>query len=259
MRVALCYSGLTRNFWDCIESHRIHIFNKLNPDIFIHTWSKIGSNKSPHWYTDRYNFEEHTKEIIAQENLNVDFIIREYKPKKIVVEYPNIEYFYNTFFCQENPNFFNNVMMHYGINYANSLKTDYEKINNFKYDLVIRCRFDLFFENIIFEGTFIDGLKNGTIYLAPNENMDRPFTEHMKKILNDVGTKYMPNDQFAYGNSEAMDYYSSVYMVYKTNFNTYIKHPEGVLSEHLWSKNLSIFKDIQVNDSIRMRLQSRYW
>jgi hypothetical protein len=255
MRVAICYSGLVRNFWDCIDSHKKLILDILKPDVFIHTWSKIGSNQSPHWYNHSYNLNQHIHEIGLQQELDVDQIENLYNPTKIIIENPDIKHFYDKFYCDTNPNFFNNVMMHYGIDCANRLKKQYEQTHNFKYDIVIRCRFDLYFESIVFD----DIINHNTIYLAPNENMDNPFTESMKALLNKDGNKYMPNDQFAYGSSEAMDYYSSVYDVYEKDYDFYHKHPESILTQHLWTKNTSQFNNIQTNSSIKMRIQSRYW
>lgn len=260
MKVALCYSGLVRNFLDCINSHKQFIINKLNPDIFIHTWSKIGSNKLPHWYNSNYNVNQHIDEIELQKNLDIQQINTLYSPKQIVVEYPDIQHFYDRFYDNSYPSFFNNVMMHYGVCRSNTLKSDYEHTHNFKYDMVIRCRFDLFFEDVVFHNESINDIAhNNAIYLAPNENIDIPFTEAMKKLLEKQGIKYMPNDQFAYGNSSAMDYYSSVYNIFEKDYNFYYKHAEGILTQHLWTKNISEFNNIKINNSVKMRIQSRYW
>lgn len=254
MKVALCYSGLVKNFNDCVDSHKKFIIDKFETDIFIHTWSKIGSKTLPNWYNDNYSLDKHIEATESQDSVDIKYFIDHIKIKKILIEYPDIRYFYNKFHDDNNQKFFNNCMMHYSINKANALKTEYESDNNFKYDMVIRCRFDLYFEKLIIEN-FI----SNTIYLPPNQNMDVKFDPRMLNLLKTQGFSYMPNDQFAYGCSDSMNYYSSIIDNIKNNFNYYTHHPEGVLSEHLWFKNHSMFKNIEINNNINMRIQSRYW
>lgn len=253
MKVALCYSGLVRNFHDCLSSHKNFIIDRYKPDIFIHTWSKIGSNTLPHWYTEEYSLEKHIDETEKQNNIDAKSIIDILQPKKFLIEYPDILYFYNKFYS-DNYNFFNNVMMHYSINKSNNLKKEYENNYSSKYDMVIRCRFDSYFENLEIKNY----LKN-TIYLPPSQNMDVQFSKEMLESLERLGPVYMTNDQFAYGCSESIDYYSAVIDYMIKDINYYTKHPEGVLAEHLWLKNNSQYKNIQINDTILMRIQSRYW
>lgn len=44
MKVALCLSGQSRTFKRCFKSQKKHIIDRLNPDIFIHTWT-FGGNR----------------------------------------------------------------------------------------------------------------------------------------------------------------------------------------------------------------------
>lgn len=265
MKVALCLSGLTRNFVDCVNTHKKFFIAPYNTDVFIHTWSKEGSNTLPHWYTQQYSLNRHQIDLENQKNTDINRIISQYSPKKILIEYPDINYFHRNFFSETSPSFFNCVMMHYSINRANNLKKEQEIYNGFKYDIVIRCRFDSYFENIDFLDTLteISTLANNkiynTIYLPPAQNVDVRFNTEMLHLLEKQGVSYMPNDQFAYGSSQSMDYYCSIFDSMKKNSDFYVKHPEGVLSEHLWSKNTSNIKNIQINNSIKMKIQSRYW
>jgi hypothetical protein len=254
MRVALCLSGLTRNFFDCIDTHKKYFVDPYETDVFIHTWSKSGSNTLPHWYNEGYSVNKHKLNLELQSNSDINAIINGYKPKKILIEYPDIDYFYQKFYTTNAPNYFNTIMMHYSINKSNSLKKEYEENNNFKYGVVIRCRFDSYFINIDMSEVLDD-----TIYLPPNQNIDLQFTTEMLKLLDKNGPRYMPNDQFAYGSSDAMDYYCSVFDIIKNDCNYYIKHPEGTISEHLWTKNNSKYKNIKINNTIQMKIESRYW
>lgn len=265
MKIALCLSGLVRNYHECKESHIYFFIEKLNADVFIHTWSKVGSSQLPHWYNDGYTLEKHRESIKNQQDTNGQQIVEVYSPKNIEIEYPDIDYFYQNFNYQTSTNekyyyFFNTIMMHYSIKKSNNLRKTYEKIHNFKYDIVIRCRFDLFFEkaDLSFKN-LKDCIENDTIYLPPNENTDNIFNENMKIMLENIGPSYMPNDQFAYSNAEAMDYYCSVFDIFQKDPDRYTKHPEEVLSQHLWKKNTSKYKNIKIDTSIKMNLQSRKW
>ena len=78
----------------------------------------------------------------------------------------------------------------YSIHKCNELKKNYEIENNFKYDFVIRTRYDFGLS----EPIYIDNFDRNIIY-APNDNSHA----------------YGFNDQFAIGSSENIDIYSDVY------------------------------------------------
>jgi hypothetical protein len=65
----------------------------------------------------------------------------------------------------------------------------------------------------------------------------------------------MPNDKLAYGNSESMDYYSSIYSFFNQDIDHYPHHGEATISDHLWIKNNSIYKHIKINNNIKMKIQ----
>jgi hypothetical protein len=237
MKVAICLSGQTRNWKSSYQSIKNQIIEKYNADVFIHTWDVFGK-MIPHHYIKNYNdnFDE----------INYEFI-KNYKPKKIQIDWPK----YDTFKQKINESrFYNTLMMWYSIDKSNQLRKEYEFENNIKYDIIIRCRFDLFFENFV-----INDVNKNTIYLPPNENIDNPFTIEMKKMLLEMGTKYMPNDQLAYGVPDVMEYYCSVYDILNNNIYEYIHHPEGLLTQHLWEKNNKI--KVEINDSILMKINRK--
>lgn len=249
MKVALCLSGQSRTFEKCYPSQLAHIINKYNCDVFIHTWCYNGYNKSPEnlHYRPEYNIDNYDK------YLNDNYIISNkifflYKPKKCIVEYPDKSFFIKKLQSNIKHGFFNTIMMQYGVYMSNKLKSEYELERKIKYDIVIRCRFDLSFTNVelIFNNV-------NTIHIPPNENTNVSFDPNMKRLLETQGPSYMTNDQFAYGSSDAMNYYSSLYDLYTKNINCYIDHPEGMLSQHLWKFNKSQYKPF-TNDKILMEI-----
>ncbi len=246
MRVALCLSGQTRTFENVFYTQFTHIIKKYKTDIFIHTWLYNGLYpKTPDnlHYCREYKIENHDR-YLTNDYLNDKRLLELYIPKKCLLEYPEKNYFIGKI-QSENKQFFNALMMHYSIYSCNELKKQYEIDNSFLYDIVIRCRFDLFFQRCDLV------LKDyNTIYLPPHANVNNPFTDSMKRILEKDGPSYMPNDQFAYGSSSAMDYYSSLYKNYIKKQSMYPNHPEGMLSDHLWKFNKNY--KIEINSNILM-------
>jgi hypothetical protein len=167
------------------------IIKPFNADVFISTWNFSG----------------------------IENIIRIYNPMLIRIE--DYEDFYmrqniyknNIIYNKDNDVIFNSIYpMFYKIYDCGLLKKEYESLNNFKYDLVIRSRFDLIFGNIhtsCSKEPYIDemsleeiddSIKNDVIYLRKD-----PFVGN--KIINDWIW-----DQFAFSNSKTMDIYNSTYL-----------------------------------------------
>lgn len=96
--------------------------------------------------------------------------------------------------------------MFYSVMMSNQLKLKYEEDNNFKYDLVIMVRSDLFFD--IDTNFVLD-----TNVLNINDNMYSGI--HVNKFL---------NDHFCISSSENIDKYSSLYK----NINEYVTNDEMV-------------------------------
>ena len=237
MRVALCLSGQTRNWLGCRDTIKKYVIEPLNADVFFHTWSVKGQKLSYHTPMDSM-----VPDIPIVGNLE-EF----YKPIASIIEVPD----YDTFKKIKPSYYYNTLMMHYSIWRVNELKKEYENTNSMKYDVVIRCRFDL----EIHKFDIVDTLPNivDTIYLPPNQNMDIQFNESMAEAFKVTGIKYMPNDQLAYGSSTGMDYYSKLWEIQSNDINEYINHPEGALTEHFWNKNKSGFK-ADVNPNILMKI-----
>lgn len=270
MKVALCLSGQSRTFKQCFRSQKKHIIDPLNADIFIHTWTFSGHRDIHSTHNHQYDVKKYQNYVNSYKYVTpVTDIIRIYKPKNISVEYPNYNFFinkiksskrygpddgFNKLFDNNNKyKWFNLLMMYYSIFMSNKLKKQYEDANNFKYDIVIRCRLDLYFKQFIIDHTIQQIIEN-VIFLPPNEDIDIKFSPVMKEQLVKEGPAYMPNDKLAYGNSLAMDYYSSIYNFFHQDVDYYPHHGEATISDHLWYKNNSIYKNIQVNNKIKMKI-----
>lgn len=158
MKVALCLSGHIRNLEENYESIKKNLLDHYDTDIFIHTWDTYG------WRVEGNNIsvdEDGFKGFDYYSGLiNKNKILELVKPKEIVVDYYTD---YESKFVEKAKNYVNlkhpdkdrpsnMVSMWYKIFKCNEIKKDYELKNNFKYDIVIRSRADLYyFEPIINE------------------------------------------------------------------------------------------------------------
>ena len=235
-KIAVCISGQLRNI-----SHKSPIFDLLNSikcDMFVSTWSERGSTSAYDRYLPSSYIAELLLERASSGNFNYDLtlfrseypslyecfykdeIIDKKEIKKIFtskLKDLNIEEFPKTFDNDNTlagvtyPEEFYKYMpirykyslpMYYMIYKADLLRQKYEKEHNFVYDVVIRVRPDISFNDLTEILDIIDNkdLKNNAIY-APDSINKNTFV----------------NDMFAIGNSKVMSIYSSVF----TKLNDY--------------------------------------
>jgi hypothetical protein len=164
-RVAICLSGLIRTGIEAFPSFK-SFFQHLNADIFFHTWDT--------------------------EKDKVQKIIDLYEPKSYLITPPKIFQRFEIF-----------GPMLYSIMMSNEQKKNYEIENNFRYDLVIKTRFDLVFYpgNRFPEHPIIPR----TIF-CPNGNAGvNPVDFEMHGI----------NDIIFWGDSESMDIATNTFFAYR--------------------------------------------
>lgn len=211
MKIAFCLSGHLRSYQQTFGALYKHILQPLNPDVFIHTWDFIGV--SPH-------IDLHFKKIpTISKRKEIENI---YKPKAFLVEKLNLhlgERYRSLVVDKRSPNAI--VNMFYKIYQADLLRQRFELIHG-KYDIVIRARADLLFEKPIDPDDLAKASENGHIYL--------PNCGHFDGL----------NDQFAFGNSEAMKEYSSCYMEISNIAKDIPFRPEVLMKEHLVKKKISL-------------------
>lgn len=206
-KIALCLSGQPRYLEEGFKQLSKIILN-YDVDVFIHTWwddsyvNKVFDFSPMNTYNRTGVWEYNTKELIQSL----------YTPKKIIIE-PQKDFnkHVNVNFEKQSP--ISLYSMYYSILQSNKLKTEYENENNFKYDCVIRSRFDILINTFNLELDSIDLTK---IYVSGEIN---PY----------------PNDQFAFSNSKNMDYYSDLFnnidYYYNNGFREFVN--EKILKYHL--------------------------
>lgn len=195
MRTALCISGQLRSFDNpaILKNLYKHIIEPLKADVFIDTWYDRGDS----FYAQSAKINP---KYDVRENIEANKVQELYNP--IMMKIEDFRYWKENLIPQDlNRNIIKNgvpyiggTAMFYKIFGANNLKTEYETENNFKYDLVIRSRFDLIFYKPIED----DYLKNLNVLW----NNNGPA----------IYMNYRVHDTFNFGNSNIMDTFSNIYL-----------------------------------------------
>ena len=185
MKVALCLSGLTRSVsygWPLLERYLVRPYGSK---VFIHTWDI--DNGGVRSQSDDKKFEWMPSFLDGRSK--DAFINEEMKPAKYVIE---------NFADWSSSHLHSSAhAMYYSIYAANELRKQYEQETQESFDIIIRARMDIFFEN----------------FLAP---------EYLENVIKDPHLVYgaLPGnkpdhrfvtDVFAIGSPCAMEIYSSVW------------------------------------------------
>lgn len=200
LKIALLLSGGVRNFKDTFSSFKHYVLDELNPDVFLYG---VENNEGCDKNSEDFNELFKPKSTIINKKEFYDNII---KPQYNYI--PSSYYsFYNVYQC-------------------NKLRIKYQEDNNFKYDLVIRCRLDTFWFRKIDDDELNIAKEN---ILIPKEWC---FKEVHQKALSDI---------FAIGNDELMTNYSNLFENLKLYCSEYNFHPETLTGIHLEKQNIRYY------------------
>lgn len=204
MKIAICISGQPRSVktgYDYMKNNLLNPYKDHEIDFFIHTWAN--DSKTSDLYDSIYEVKSDRIDIpLNKKYINARF------PKIDSPAYPA----------------FNTYSMFYSVFHANQLKKDWEDEKGFKFDVVVRTRFDF----LINKNMDFSDIQSGKIYVPDCRNdPNRIFC----------------TDQFAYGTSEVMDLYSNTYQ------NLNYLYDKGVImnGEHMLSANLGAYGLIREN------------
>ena len=144
MKVALCLSGHLRTYDKTYESIYKELYDKYEVDTFISTWKNLGNKK--------YAADDPLPE---GELVDVETVKKIYNPVTISMDDAEIEpiaqklkkLFENCKFGNGDKMSQLSIML-YKIWHANEMRRAYENQNKFKYDVVIRARFDVYLKYI---------------------------------------------------------------------------------------------------------------
>jgi hypothetical protein len=192
MRVALCISGLPRSVKRCHGNINEVFISPFNPDIFTYFWkANIETRESSPNLDFRHEITQAHVRYPAVTNVVIE-------PSTSLLQ----EYFKeNNFNVADMMSVLRDkrrhcLSMYKAIYEVNRLKTRHEIQNQFKYDLVMRIRTDVSFRGFTSRNLpILEG------YIS--------IPQRKKLVAGGYG------DEFAWGPSEAMDYYSSLYLHFR--------------------------------------------
>jgi hypothetical protein len=237
MKIAVCLSGGIKHPQKSLESIK-SIFPNEFVKVFIHTWS-IG--KEEIYQNTNFGHTNPSGQYYVKHTNDNFSILNEYNYEKLLIEnYDEKNNLFERLFSEiEFPRYerrdVGTISMWYSICRSNQLKIEYERENNIIFDKVIRVRFDSDFEG---KTLFVNKL-SGDISIP----LGRDWNNKM-------------NDQFAIGNSDIMNYYSSLYLHLKSLGNTQY-HSESLLYQHLKNKNIDVERfefNININNKLGPQL-----
>lgn len=209
MKIAILLPGMLRNFEVTFPRFKKYILDELDADIFFSGYpNKMGLGYCEKKIVELYNPKKYS--------------IREYTDDFRREICPN-ENLYNSFRIGTPHTWISGI---WNVQKANQLRKDYEKENNFKYDLVFKSRIDFF---------FYASISKKDIDLALDGNILIPNAWDFK-IVN----PWAVSDAFAISTPEVMDVYCDLY----DHIDEYIRngdifHPESLCGRNIQSHNLS--------------------
>ena len=172
-RVAVCFSGGVRNFKDTFSSFNVNFLKVYHPDIFIYG-----------------------KQNNDGVEVNLEDITNLYNPRSIVINddaFYAKEEFKHSFGAPTLKSLFFNVHQ------CNILKQEYESRNNFIYDIVLRVRFDCFFNRVV-DKEELSQVNDNTILVRRDWC---GFSQSYPTRVCDI---------FAFGKSATMDRFSTAFL-----------------------------------------------
>lgn len=211
MKVAVLLTGHTRSWNRCKDNFFKYIINPLNPDIFFHSWNEnmnTQNNKNEYENADLSALHPIKYEIEDWNDIK-DFLVK--KSHFFVIKHPY-------------DNVVNTLSQHRKWFLCNELKRNHEINNNFVYDIVIRTRPDVLYND----------------YLTNNLDFNRDIVytpeEYSYNIISDV---------LSISSSKNTDIYCNIFNkeeeIYQNNIKSNRKefNPHNVLLNYLLYVGLS--------------------
>ena len=199
MKVALLLCGFLRTYKHNYDNLKKNILNKYDCDIFLH----ISRNE---YYNDKY-----INNSVSITN-KINSVINLYDPKSFIVEKES-EFKNNNKVQNNTLRFFHKIYQ------VNNLRINFEYLNDFKYDLVIIMRPDIYLMDDY------DMIKNNIKLINDNfiifskTQLNRNICDNEKSI----------DDKFCIGNSNSINNFANMYL----KIREYIKSDLIIISENI--------------------------
>lgn len=199
MKVALCLSGLIRDFASSGYSYAKYLAEPLDAVVFIHTWSTVVDTPQSRFLSLM------SLQAMAEKQKFFEKIFPANEVHLLEEEQHT--------HLPSSPR--TSALMYYSIHHANKLKKAYEEGHNFEFDMVIRSRMDFLFAEELpapelaqFSGHRERPPEN-QILVGMNLTHKGPNASRNEFLIGH-GVVFV-DDQFAFGTSKSMDIYSNVY------------------------------------------------
>jgi len=221
-KIAVCLSGQSRFLDECYSSISKNLLIPNNADVFLHTWEcdsvsisapyKFGGNGGWKFHRIPINSHQHAIEIYKPIRYEVE--------KSRIFRMPNID-MKRTFEKYQRGCFSeaeeagvsiddysrkiinNNMSMWYGIMKSILMAIEHSSDNNFTYDTIIRCRFDVLLNRQL----HISHVEENTLYAC---EMNKP-DGHIADWLN-------------FGRQDVMSVYASTFLNYQKIYSDIEKY-----------------------------------
>lgn len=177
MKVALCFSGMPRFVSQTHAYWTQSIISRYKPDVFVHTWAQDKLSQSVLYQQIQSLYQPTVLWTQAPQKFDTRLYADRIWPHRTTPS--------------------NQLSQYTSIKHSLSLCRQWEIQNGFKYDIVVRARFDWFLNHVDFE-------LNNCVNVAHT-----PTLSGHKFTWNDQ-TQLGISDQFAYGNSDVMNTYSQL-------------------------------------------------
>lgn len=198
MKIALCLSGQPRGLPLSLKMLKANLVGIENMDVFLHAWHDPLMVGQPY-----DSAQSHQQGRVGLVHPQTEEMLLGLNPKDYLFE-PQKEFpFARIFASPPEANQERMASIFYSIYTANMLKKRYELLNGFKYDLVIRARYDLWYEKPI---NVMEYWEQSRTHIVT--------ADKFQGIRNDPNFHqggYTMTDIFAFSTSENMDVFCDTY------------------------------------------------
>lgn len=247
MRVALCIIGQPRHFEETFPSIFKNIIKPNNADVFFHCWydpEEAGEeikNGGLCYYKNR------KKGFIMPKGLDKN-LVELYKPKKYIIEKQRFLKIESD--KMKGVDCTTGLSMYYSIMKSHDLVREYENENNFRYDFIIKIRYDMYCEEPLIMKKYNPKVMNNPhfpnkqhltnhiddrIWFSSSENMYKVSRGYLE-VENYVEDK--DRDKYIYGKAHTFTYQDKTYFNNETYFLYLIQTKKIKLHKMLYKYQL---------------------
>jgi hypothetical protein len=199
MKIALCLSGQPRGLPLSIDMLNKNLVGIENMDIFLHAWFDSSMIGKPY---DSAQPAQDGKVGIAHEKTE-ELLLDDLRPVDYIIESQKYFEWADKLRGLPDANQQKMASIFYSMYTANLIKRHYELANNFKYDLVIRTRYDMCYRHPI---NVLDFTELAKTHIITSEKF-----QGMRNDPNFLHGWYTLTDIFAFSSSENMDVFCDTY------------------------------------------------